>query len=410
MPEALVDPAGSTDGWIDASAVSVVVIASGRDEGERVRGWLEGPEFVVQLASSVADALSRAEECDGSVVVIFDATVDPQHSRSLRTALARFPDRAIVAVTDDAEIDQVAAEAVAIGLHDCLARRSLSADRLQRVVRMAAARLDAHQNLHRTAADLLQANRELSDFAHILAHDLRAPVRKSRLATDRLVATLDGGSAEAPTPDADDSVAELGGVLTDELGRLEQILVSLLDYVSLKTELPEAEEFELGPVLERTIDAITAEYDLGPGVIKLLDGDGIPAVVASEVHIERVLRHLLHNAVVHHPSHDELCVEVRVSHTDDRVRLSVTDNGNGVPAHSRERVFQPVERLRADAAGPGFGLPICRRIVTSYGGSIRIAPPGQRGTVVVTELRAADRNRNRDLRTSWPRGPEAWPR
>jgi signal transduction histidine kinase len=86
--------------------------------------------------------------------------------------------------------------------------------------------------------------------------------------------------------------------------------------------------------------------------------------------LRRVLQHLLDNAARHARSR----VVVGITTTDDRVLLSVDDDGPGVPADDRQRIFERFGRLdearSRDAGGAGLGLAVVARLVGAGGGTV----------------------------------------
>jgi signal transduction histidine kinase len=104
--------------------------------------------------------------------------------------------------------------------------------------------------------------------------------------------------------------------------------------------------------------------------------------------LERVVRNLLGNAVRHATSE----VIVSLGEVDDRVRLTVADDGRGVPAEARERIFERFGRVddaRARArGGTGLGLAIVRDIVERHDGTIRYDASWKSGARFVVELPA----------------------
>lgn len=105
--------------------------------------------------------------------------------------------------------------------------------------------------------------------------------------------------------------------------------------------------------------------------------------------VSRVLRNLVDNAARHAGS----LVEVRVAPRGGRVVVTVFDDGPGIPADQRERVFDRFVRLDPDrsrsAGGTGLGLAIVREIVLAHGGSVTIGDRDGVGTVVEVQLPSA---------------------
>jgi two-component system sensor histidine kinase TctE len=82
---------------------------------------------------------------------------------------------------------------------------------------------------------------------------------------------------------------------------------------------------------------------------------------------------------------------VAVARDGERVTLAVTDDGPGIPAEARSRVFEPFYRASADTEGTGLGLAIAREIVQAHRGEIAISAsePSGRGVVVAVRFAAA---------------------
>jgi signal transduction histidine kinase len=80
-------------------------------------------------------------------------------------------------------------------------------------------------------------------------------------------------------------------------------------------------------------------------------------------------------------------VSISVGRTGDEIRISVTDDGEGIPADVLPRIFEPHFSTRT--SGSGLGLAISRRLVDGWGGTITVDSERGRGTVVRVVLRAA---------------------
>ena len=91
--------------------------------------------------------------------------------------------------------------------------------------------------------------------------------------------------------------------------------------------------------------------------------------------IERVLANLIQNAIKYSPQGTEIRVSARIV-DDCELQLSVEDEGPGIPAAERERIFEPFFRRQtpeqSEVSGYGLGLAICRSIVRAHGGRIQV--------------------------------------
>jgi len=110
----------------------------------------------------------------------------------------------------------------------------------------------------------------------------------------------------------------------------------------------------------------------------VVDADRLPLLWINPVRARQLFSNLVHNAAAH-AGRPDVRVAVRAAvEPDGSLELSVADNGVGVPADYREKVFGVFERLDRDGSGgTGIGLPICRKIVEHLGGRIWFADSAQ---------------------------------
>lgn len=122
-----------------------------------------------------------------------------------------------------------------------------------------------------------------------------------------------------------------------------------------------------------------------------VDSDGSRGVLADRQRLQRILLHLLSNAV--HYNHQSGQVVVSATMERDHVRLSVTDTGPGIPVDWLTRLFVPFDRLDAESSGvpgAGVGLSISKNLVDAMRGTLTVqSRPGQGSTFTVM-LPAAD--------------------
>lgn len=105
----------------------------------------------------------------------------------------------------------------------------------------------------------------------------------------------------------------------------------------------------------------------------------------------QVLLNLLDNAVKYGPRGQQVVVTLEGS--GEHVRLAVEDEGPGIPAAERERVFERFQRLDRDRVstitGTGLGLAVVRELVSGWEGRCRVEPASRGGARVVVELKMA---------------------
>jgi signal transduction histidine kinase len=114
-----------------------------------------------------------------------------------------------------------------------------------------------------------------------------------------------------------------------------------------------------------------------------------PAVVdGTRDELHRLVLNLMENAVKHTPEGTH--IRATVEQTDGTVKLTVSDDGPGIPPDLRDKVFERFVRGTGDRGGSfGLGLSIVRAVAESHGGEVELASEDGRGTTFVVTLPAA---------------------
>lgn len=143
----------------------------------------------------------------------------------------------------------------------------------------------------------------------------------------------------------------------------------------------DTEPISLKPVLEQKIDEVRGSFESAEIDV---DGSIEPVQVRGDEMLGSVVRNLLKNAIEHNDAETPEVV-VSTEQVDGRVRVTVADNGPGIPPERREAIFEEGDTgLESD--GTGLGLYIVKTVLDRYGGSVDIEENEPRGTVFVVEL------------------------
>ncbi|WP_345485630.1 HAMP domain-containing sensor histidine kinase, partial [Planotetraspora phitsanulokensis] len=204
-------------------------------------------------------------------------------------------------------------------------------------------------------------------FASVVSHELRSPV--AGLHTQLEEALL------YPT-DVDPTTTIRTALTTTE--RLQAIIDDLLVLARIRSAPPQTPEpIDLTTLVTEEITRHTHGTPVHTHTTPHLP------VLGNKIQLIGVLNNLLVNA----KRHAHTTVEITTTRTTDHAVLTVTDDGDGIAPHDRERVFQPFIRLndgrRRDPGGTGLGLAICRAVITAHHGTVEIedSPHGARFVV-----------------------------
>lgn len=215
--------------------------------------------------------------------------------------------------------------------------------------------------LLRTRAELTRSNEDLERFAAIVAHDLKTPLVVIKGAADML-GEVHRGVSKVDGKDFIDMIMR-------SVTRMTLLLDAVLDAAHAGADL-DLQPTDLGPLvrevattLHEQIVAAGATVELGP----------LPTVLVDPTQMTAVFQNLLANAIKYRSSQRALHVEVSSEEADGGVVITMSDNGIGIDAGDRERVFTMLDRLpsgRRQAEGHGIGLSVCKRVVERHGGRI----------------------------------------
>ncbi len=244
--------------------------------------------------------------------------------------------------------------------------------------RMAGSLQDIHQQKI-ASAKLQESYMAVSQFAHLAAHDLRAPTNKIASMADRLEKRLQKVE--------DEKVGRFMDVITRNARYMGELIDSLLVYADAsvkKTVRP----VDVDKALAHVREMFTAQAKERGATLEF--AAGCPPVLGTDVDITQIMQNLVGNAL----KFCEVSPHIRVGFeaSGEHVVLSVADNGIGIAPEYQDKIFEPLERLhgKGDYEGHGLGLSIVRRIIEKLGGRIWLESTPGEGTTFFVRLRRAD--------------------
>jgi signal transduction histidine kinase len=226
--------------------------------------------------------------------------------------------------------------------------------------------------LRRTRRLLALKDQELHNCLHAFSHEIRSP-----LTSIRGYASLchEEFSGRLPAPWTE----YLGRIITnaDHLGSLINDMVRLSD-LSLSED-----SFSITSVCDLVDDLISQlrfEHR-GKEFVVAVDND-MPTLLTHADSLRQIFNNLLSNAIKY--SRPRATLKIRVGYLADELfhKFLVRDNGMGIPADQRQRIFTPFVRLYDKPAieGSGLGLAIVRRLISIHGGEVWVDSHRGRGS------------------------------
>jgi two-component system sensor kinase FixL len=241
-----------------------------------------------------------------------------------------------------------------------------------------------NRDLQGSIRDLERSNQELRDFAHVAAHDLKAPLRG--------IATL----AEWVSHDCADKIDDQGRenltLMRQRVDRMIRLIDGILRYAEVGHGDRLVESINTGQVVAEAIEQIAA-----PQHIHIRVEHPLPVVCCERVPLTQVFQNLISNAVKYM---DKPQGEIRVAAREEGEfwRFTVADNGIGIESRHFDKLFQMFQTLGSSSGGDstGIGLAVVKKIVQMHGGRVGVESlPGQGSTFFFTLPKRDDLNATR---------------
>lgn len=243
-----------------------------------------------------------------------------------------------------------------------LVNRKGRVERFITTTRDISVRKQAETEMAQSHESLLQINRELDQFAYVVSHDLKAPLR----GISNLSSFIEEDLQDFELPK---EILDNLELLRSRVFRMETLIEDILAYSRAGRINTEVEAIDTRKLLDGLVDSLSL-----PDTFRVELPDNLPQMVAARVPLSQVFSNLITNAWSHH---DKDSGTIRISYQDlgKLHEFSVTDDGPGIGAKHHERIFDVFQQLHTTdkQTGTGIGLAIVRKIVRSAGGDVRVA-------------------------------------
>lgn len=230
--------------------------------------------------------------------------------------------------------------------------------------------------------ELERKNRQLLAFSTLAAHDLKAPLRQQSALVGFMLEDIAEAGLILP--------AEVRGhfdMLTDLSRRMSLLVGDLLAFAH--ADQGQASAVCFAP--QARLEAVVALAAVDPGMTVTITPD-MPLVDVAPNAFDLVMRNLITNATKHH-DRETGHITVRAYASQDMVIVEVEDDGPGILPDLCDRVFEPFARL-TQVEGTGLGLALVQKVVTGWGGTVRLRRAPERGCIFSVSMPAVSYKRH----------------
>lgn len=355
------------------------------DEEQTVRAvrHLFRRRYKVLGATRAREGLDLMDAQDVSVVLCDQRMPGMTGAEFFEEVRARHPDTVRILITAYSDI-QALVRSVNRGQIFAYLAKPWNPEELEQVVDTAVAHRQLIDDKRQMTAELAvkndalrRVNAELRAFTHVVAHDLKEPLRTISAYV---------GFLESDFPELAEGEPAAYVRSIDRCARhMHSLITDLLQFAELEHKQTELSPIDLGRLVTQAQELLEGAIADRGAVITVRDP--LPRVLGNESRLLMLLQNLISNGIKFNQS-DPPRVDIGLGEArDGLIEVYVKDNGIGISPEYQEQIFQIFERLhaRSEYPGTGAGLAIVQRIAESHGGTIRVeSEEGQGATFFIT--------------------------
>jgi PAS domain S-box-containing protein len=230
-------------------------------------------------------------------------------------------------------------------------------------------------SLNEKNAELQKANNELDKFVYSVSHDLRSPLLSIK---GLLTLVFD-------MPELNTKVRDYLNMAQKSINRLDDTIKEILEYSRNSRLGLVYETFNIREMVEHVFD--DHKFIVEDGFRFIAEYEGPEEIFSDKTRMQILLRNIIGNSIKYREKKAEasfVCVHFR--HTTDKIILTLSDNGEGIPEKNVEKVFEMFFRGSTTGTGTGLGLYICKQILDKLNGTIEVSSKHHEGSTFVITL------------------------
>ncbi|WP_111684506.1 sensor histidine kinase [Winogradskyella tangerina] len=213
---------------------------------------------------------------------------------------------------------------------------------------------------------LERSNEELQEYAHIVSHDLKSPLRS----IDALVQWI----KEDNKGEFDDATTQNFELIETTLEKMEQLISDVLEYSSITADLKDRSSIDLNALVEDLKQILFVPEHISINILNKL-----PTIEGDKTKLQQLFQNLISNAIKFNDKENGL-IEIDVEEQKSYYQFSIKDNGVGIEKKHHEKIFKIFHALNKSKESTGIGLSIVKKIVDLYKGEIWLSSTPNEGT------------------------------
>ena len=214
--------------------------------------------------------------------------------------------------------------------------------------------------------DLALQNEELNEYAHVVSHDLKAPLRNIDTLVNWVIEDNKDGMRSG-------CLNSLNLVLSN-VEKMDLLIKGILDYSTIDKLESEDRQINFNLMIDDVLRTI-----LIPKNTQISVHENLPSLFGNAWRFKQVFQNLIQNAIKYNDKENGI-IEVGAIEKEDHFEFFVKDNGMGISETYFDRIFKVFTKLESNNTSSGIGLSIVKKIVQFYNGDIWLESQEGKGT------------------------------
>ena len=214
--------------------------------------------------------------------------------------------------------------------------------------------------------NLEKQNQELNEYAHMVSHDLKAPLRS----IDTLINWFMEDNQEMMN---EVNIKSLNLILSN-VEKMDLLIKGILDYSSVEKQQEDDRLIDLNMLVDEILRTMHV-----PDHVDITINNILPKVFGNDFRFKQLFQNLIQNAIKHNDK-AKVVIEIGNSEDDNSNLFHVKDNGVGIPERYQTKIFDIFSKLENNGQSSGIGLSIVKKIIDFYKGKIWVQSQENSGT------------------------------
>lgn len=204
-------------------------------------------------------------------------------------------------------------------------------------------------------SELAHQNQELSDYAHMVSHDLKSPLRS----IDTLTAWLKEDYNEAFDANGQKTL----NLIRDNVEKMDTLINGILEYSTIGKNQIEVYDVDLNNLIDNILNIIEVPEHIS------ITKTNLPTIQGDKYRLQQLFQNLIGNAIKYNDK-TQGTINIFAEDQGNYWKFYIKDNGKGIKDNYFNKIFKTFEKLENNPGSSGIGLSIVKKIVDLYGGKI----------------------------------------